>query len=82
MLSSMPNKASSSSPGAARMRLLRQRRREGAICVTVELFQCEIDCLVRQGLLPDHARDREVLAHAVGRLIEHWFRRSSEGRSK
>jgi hypothetical protein len=65
----------SSSAGAARMRLLRQRRREGALCVTVEVFRCEIERLVRQGLLrPDHALDREAVADAVGKLIENWFR--------
>jgi hypothetical protein len=39
------------SPAAERMRLHRNRRREGLRCVTVELRETEIDALVRRGLL-------------------------------
>jgi hypothetical protein len=71
----MQSKTINTSSGAARMRLLRERRREGAICVTVEVFRCEIDRLVRQGLLrPDQKLDRDAVASAIGKLIEIWFR--------
>jgi hypothetical protein len=49
------------------MRLLRQRRREGAIVVDVEVFAIERAHMVRQGLIrPDQHLDREAVA-GVGR---------------
>ena len=44
------------SRGAERMRASRERRRLGLRCVTVELFQTEIDLLIRWGLLKADAR--------------------------
>jgi hypothetical protein len=73
----MPTRVNSSSAGAARMRLLRQRRREGAICITVEVFECELELMVRQGLLEQRqVRDREAVADVVGKLVETWFYQS------
>jgi hypothetical protein len=39
------------SPAAERMRLHRERRRQGLRCLTIELRETEIDALVRRGLL-------------------------------
>jgi hypothetical protein len=49
------------------MRLLRQRRSEGAIVVDVEVFAIERAHMVRQGLIrPDQHLDLEAVA-GVGR---------------
>ena len=48
------------SAAAARMRLHRNRLRQGLRCVTVELRDNEISALVRQGLLKPEARSRPV----------------------
>jgi hypothetical protein len=45
-----------STPGAVRMRAHRQRRRAGLRCLTIELFEAEIDVLIRKGLLPAVSR--------------------------
>jgi hypothetical protein len=45
------------SPAAQRMRLHRQRRREGLRCLTIELRETEIDVLVRKGMLEADARN-------------------------
>ena len=59
------------------MRLLRARRRDGAICVTVEVFCVEIEVMVRQGLLhPSHVQDRRAVRRAVGKIVENWYTRS------
>jgi hypothetical protein len=56
------------------MRLLRQRRREGAIVVDLEVFAVERVQMVRRGLIrPDELLDREAVARAVGRILETWF---------
>ena len=63
------------------MRLLRQRRREGAVCVTVEVFRCEIDRMARLGLLrADQVREREAVTIAVGKIVESWFYANRKGR--
>ena len=57
------------------MRLLRQRRREGAIVVDVEVFAVERGRMVREGLIrPDQMLDRDAVAAAVGKILETWFR--------
>ena len=45
------------SPAAGRMRLHRNRRRQGLRCVTVELRETEIDALIRRGLLKAETRN-------------------------
>ena len=56
------------------MRAIRQRQRGGAICVTVEIFRCEIDRMARLGLLqPDQAFDRKAVTISVGKIVERWF---------
>ena len=63
------------------MRLLRARRRDGAICVTVEVFGYEIEEMVRRGLLPlSQVQDRRAVRNAVGKIVENWFRTSWEAR--
>ena len=57
------------SAAAERMRLHRQRRREGLRCLLVELRETEIDTLVRRGLLkPETRNDTNALKIA---LYEH-----------
>ena len=57
------------STGTERMRLHRERKREGLRCVIVELRATEIDALVHKGLLKTETRND---MHAVRRaLYEH-----------
>ena len=49
--------ASRPSLAAGRMRLHRQRRREGLRCLMIELRATEIDALIRKGLLNSETRD-------------------------
>ncbi len=44
------------SPAAERMRAHRERRKAGVCCLTVQLFEEEIDELIRRGFLKDVAR--------------------------
>ena len=51
---------------AARMRLARQRRREGLRCMIIELRETEIDVLIRKGLLQeDCRRDKNAIVDAL-----------------
>ena len=45
------------SAAAERMRLHRERRRQGLRCVTIQLFETEIDALIREGLLRHEMRN-------------------------
>jgi hypothetical protein len=42
---------------AARMRLHRERRRQGLRCLMIELRETEIDALIRKGLLKSETRN-------------------------
>ena len=56
---------------AERMRLSRQRRREGTRVVPFEIRDGEIDGLVAIGLLDPSARaDRDAIAAALGLLFD------------
>jgi len=44
------------SPAAERMRLHRERRRQGLRCLTIELRETEIDVLIAKGLLNSETR--------------------------
>ena len=56
----------SRSPAAARMRLHRERRREGLRCLTIELRETEIDVLIGKGLLSSETRhDSHVVREAL-----------------
>ena len=59
------------------MRLLRARRRDGAICVTVEVFGYEVEEMVRRGLLqPSQVQNRRAVKRAVGKVLDNWYTRS------
>jgi hypothetical protein len=45
------------SAAAERMRLHRERRRNGMRCLTIELHETEIDALMREGLLKSETRN-------------------------
>jgi hypothetical protein len=45
------------SAAAERMRLHRERRRNGMRCLTIELHETEIDALIRKGLLKSETRN-------------------------
>ena len=54
------------SPGAARMRLHRERRWRGLRCLTIELRETEVDALIRGGLLEQETRnDRNAVLEAL-----------------
>jgi hypothetical protein len=46
-----------SAAAAKRMRLHRERRRQGLRCLTIELRQTEIEALIRKGLLNPEPRN-------------------------
>ena len=51
---------------AARMRLHRERRRQGLRCLTIELRETEIDVLIGEGLLSSEMRhDSRVVREAL-----------------
>jgi hypothetical protein len=57
------------SAAAERMRLHRERRRDGLRCLTIELRETEIDALIRRGLLkPETRNDASAVSQA---LYEH-----------
>jgi hypothetical protein len=54
------------SAAAERMRLHRDRRRQGLRCLTIELRETEIDALIGKGLLRADARnDQSAVYHAL-----------------
>ena len=60
------------SPAAERMRLHRERRRDGLRCLTIELRETEIDALIRKGMLKTDARnDRDAILNALYAHLEH-----------
>jgi hypothetical protein len=57
------------SAAAERMRLHRERRRQGLRCIIVELRETEIDTFIRRGLLkPETRNDKNAVTMA---LYEH-----------
>jgi hypothetical protein len=59
-------------PAAIRMRLYRARRHKKLRCVTIELRETEIDCLIRRGLLNREKRNDPVaLKHALYAFFDH-----------
>jgi len=59
------------SPSAERMRISRQRRRNGLRCVPLEVRDTEIDGLVAHGLLdPEVRNNRRAIAGALGKLLD------------
>ena len=58
-------------PAAERMRLTRQRRRDGMRVIPFEVRDEEIEALVARGLLDPVARnDRSAIARAMGNLFD------------
>jgi hypothetical protein len=54
------------SPAAERLRLHRERRRQGLRCLMIELRETEIDVLVAKGLLSSETRhDSHVVRQAL-----------------
>jgi hypothetical protein len=59
------------SAAAERMRLHRQRRRDGLRCLTIELRETEIEALCRGGYLPaERLSDRSAIIYALYRFFE------------
>ena len=62
----MPNSQLRHQSAAVRMRLHRQRRKSGLLCLTVEIRETEIAALVRKGMLhPDQRHDARSLRDAL-----------------
>jgi hypothetical protein len=54
------------SPAAVRMRLHRERRRQGLRCLTIELRETEIEALIRKGFLQAEMRnDANAVSEAL-----------------
>jgi hypothetical protein len=59
------------SPAAERMRLHRERRRNGMRCLTIELRETEIDALMRKGLLkPEMRNDPNAIYEALYAFLD------------
>lgn len=66
--------SAASSPGARRMRLYRVRKERGLRCITIELFEREIDGLIRSGYIAAGERsDRRAVRRAVHALLDRIF---------
>jgi hypothetical protein len=59
MTNEVPKRERLVSAAAERMRIHRQRRRQGLSCLTIELRETEIDALIRRGLLKAETRNDE-----------------------
>jgi hypothetical protein len=60
------------SPAAERMRLRRERKRNGLRCLMIEIRETEIDSLIRKRLLDKEMRND---AGAVSEALYRWFDR-------
>jgi hypothetical protein len=59
------------SPAAERMRLHRERRRNGMRCLKIELRETEIDALIREGLLkPETRNDASAVSDALYAFLD------------
>jgi hypothetical protein len=61
------------------MRLLRQRRRDGLVCVLVEVHEREIAQLARLGYMRRASRNRAALAKALHKLFDDALAPPSDG---
>jgi hypothetical protein len=60
------------SPAAERMRLHRERKKNGMRCLMIELRETEIDALIQKGFLkPDTCNDTSAIVDA----LYAWFER-------
>lgn len=63
--------AGDTSPGAARMRLLRERRTARLRVLRLEVRDAEVRALIRRGMLaPDRQDDRRAIAEALGKFLD------------
>jgi hypothetical protein len=60
------------SPAAERMRLHRERKKNGMRCLMIELRETEIDALARKGLQGSEMRND---AGSVSEALYKWFER-------
>ena len=59
------------SPAAERMRLHRERRRDGLRCLMIELRETEIEALIRRRLLDDQSRnDPDAVSEALYAFLD------------
>jgi hypothetical protein len=59
------------SPSGERMKLFRERQKDGLRCVTLEIRNEEIDVLIERGLLNDVARnDKEAIKAALYKHLD------------
>jgi hypothetical protein len=59
------------SAAAERMRLHRERRRNGMRCLTIELHETEIEALIREGLLkPETRNDPSAVSDALYAFLD------------
>jgi hypothetical protein len=66
-----PMSASASCSAAERMRAHRRRRKLGLRCLTIQLFESEVDALVRLGLLALETRnDASAIVQAIHRHFD------------
>jgi hypothetical protein len=57
---------------AERMRRHRQRQRDGLRCVTIELYETEVDALIQKGLLkPETRNDSLEVIEALYQHLKH-----------
>jgi hypothetical protein len=57
---------------AERMRRHRQRRRNGLRCLTIELYETEVDALIQKGLLnPETRNDSFAVIEALYEHLKH-----------
>jgi hypothetical protein len=73
MTTSTPT-AGSRSAAAERMRAHRERRRAGLRCLTVQLFETEIDELIRKGFLKEVARNDRHAVYGFVCAFRSYFR--------
>jgi hypothetical protein len=66
-----PTEPAARSAAAERMRLHRERRRNGMRCLTIELRETEIDALIREGLLkPETRNDQSAVSDALYAFLD------------
>ena len=59
------------SAAAERMRRHRQRRRDGLRCLTIEVYETEVDALIQRGLLkPETRNDSLAVIEALYRHLK------------
>lgn len=62
--------------GAERMRLHRQRKREGKTLIQIEIFDREIEAFREMGLLPsDRPIDKEDITDALYKFLDRHLRK-------